>query len=121
MSNVVMMNLLKARQAGPFWKAFHLHPRKWMVASTAIFLFGWDGGVFARIPPVPAVGGRPWMASGANRSASRDRTSLNWHGLANSKISPAVRPVNSTLVCSKPARGAIAAMHESGNGPTEKS
>ena len=61
------------------------------------------------------------MASGANRSPSRERTSLNWHGLANSKISPAVRPVNSTLVCGKPARGAIAAMHESGNGKLHRS
>src|SRR6516165_6380246 len=46
MSNVVIMNLLDyespgAHQAGTCWKAFHLHPQKWMVASTAIFLFGW--------------------------------------------------------------------------------
>jgi hypothetical protein len=61
MSNVVMMNLLKARQAGPSWNALHLHPQDWIVASTAIFLFGWGGGVIARIPPVPAVGGRSWM------------------------------------------------------------
>jgi hypothetical protein len=40
-----------------------------MVASTAIFLFGWGGGVIARILPVPAVGGRSSMASGANRFA----------------------------------------------------
>jgi hypothetical protein len=69
MSNVVIMNLLKARQAGPSWNAFHLRPQDWMVASTAIFLFGWGGGVIARILPVPAVGGRSSMASGANRFA----------------------------------------------------
>jgi hypothetical protein len=73
MSNVVMMNLLKARQAGPSWNAFHLLPQKWMVASTAIFLIGWGGGVIARIPTMPAVGGRSSMASGANRSPTRKR------------------------------------------------
>ena len=77
------MNLLGARETGPCWKAFHLHPQKRMAASTAIFLFGWCGGVIAHIPPVPTVGGRSEMASGAYRSLSRERTSLKWRGLVN--------------------------------------
>jgi hypothetical protein len=68
------MNLLGTHQAGAGWKAF-----------TAIFLFGWGSGVIARIPPVPAVGGQSSMASGTNRSPSRERMSLKWHGLANLK------------------------------------
>jgi hypothetical protein len=81
MSIVVIMNLLGAHQAGTCWKAFHLHPRKGMVASTAIFLFGWGGDVIARIPSVPE--GRSWMASGIYRSPSRRRISSNGTVLRN--------------------------------------
>jgi hypothetical protein len=37
------------------------------------YFLDWPGGVIARIPTVPAVGGRSSMASGANRSPSRER------------------------------------------------
>jgi hypothetical protein len=86
MSNVVIMNLLGAHYAGTCWKAFSCIYESGCCPPTAIFVFGWGGGDIARIPPVPAAGGRSTMASGAYHSPSRELTSLKWHGLAKSKI-----------------------------------
>jgi hypothetical protein len=69
-------------------------------------LFGWGGGVIARIPPVPAVGGRvldgerrsPFAIAGADIPQMARSCKLK-------KSNPAVGAVNSTLVCGKPARG----------------
>ena len=59
-----------------------------MVASTAIFLFGWGGDVIARIPSVPAVG-RPVLDGERHLPfAIAEADLLKWHGLAKLKIYP---------------------------------
>jgi len=45
------------------------------VGIDVCFLVGWGCAVIARVP-MPAAGSRSWMASGANRTPSRERTSL---------------------------------------------
>src|SRR5215469_7134308 len=106
------MNLLGAHQVDTCWKRF-ISLQEVDGGIDAIFLFGWGGGVIARIPPVPAVGGRSWMASGANRSPSWERTSPKWHGLANLTRTCKLKnlalgqPANSTLVRGKPAPGVL--------------
>jgi hypothetical protein len=66
MSNVVIMNLLDyvllgAHQAGTCRNAFHLQSRKCMVASTAIFLFGWAAASHGeRRQPFAIAGVEKW-------------------------------------------------------------
>src|SRR5579872_2320676 len=72
MSNVVIMDLLGARQAGTCWKAFPLHPRKWMLASTASFLLGRQrhcahrGSLSLRRPILHGERRQPFAITGAN-------------------------------------------------------
>jgi hypothetical protein len=80
-----------------------IHESRWW--HRLRFLVWLGGSVIARIPTVPAVGGRSSMASGANRSPSRELK--NGTVLQCKKSSSAVGPVNSTLVCGKPAAGVL--------------
>src|SRR5579872_3699925 len=86
MSNVVIMDLLGARQAGTCWKAFPLHPRKWMLASTASFFFAGAAASCAQrgslsFPRLILL----WRAAPTVRHHG-ERTSLKWLGLTNMEI-----------------------------------
>ena len=98
------MNLPGAHQAGTCWNAFHLHPRKWMVASTAIFLFGWAA---ASLRASDRAGCRRAVNQWRAAPAVRHRGSRKMARSCSLKSSPTVRPVNSTLVCGKPTTGLL--------------
>src|SRR6516225_1687412 len=110
MSNVVIMNLLDYQSP---WRPSGGHlPECVSFPSTKVdggidcyFLVWLGGSVIARIPTVPAVGGR--SINGERRQPFAIAGVEKWHGLAVLKFSPAVRPVNSTLVCGKPAPGLL--------------